>query len=288
MKLALGTVQFGLPYGIANKFGQVSLDEVRNILAIAFNSGIDTLDTAIAYGDSEVFLGKVGTRGFKIVTKLPPLSDGVTDIASWVDEHVKSALYRLKVDSLYALLLHCSKDLVGVKGRPMVNALERLKDNGVVQKIGVSIYSPLELDAAIEACALDLVQAPLNLFDRRLITSGWLHRLREKDVEVHVRSVFLQGILLMPRETIQEKFSPWFNLFDCWHSWLNENRISAVDACLAFVSSQPLIDRIVIGVDNSMQLNELLQSTVKGFPEQFPDLRCDDERLINPSKWNML
>ena len=288
MKLALGTAQFGLSYGIANKYGQVSLDEARKILAIANESGIDTIDTAIAYGESEVCLGEIGTRGFKVVTKLPALPDGVTDIASWVDDQVQAALCRLKVDFVYALLLHRSQDLVGAVGRPMVKALARLKDEGVVKKIGVSIYAPKELDAAIKACALDLVQAPLNLIDRRLITSGWLQRLHDQGVEVHTRSAFLQGLLLIPRELIHEKFSPWLNLFDHWYAWLQENRVSAAEACLGFVSSQPLIDRVVIGVDNCVQLRELLRAAIKVPPQQLPDLRCEDERLINPSKWNYL
>ena len=288
MNLVLGTAQFGLSYGIANQEGQVSREEVVQILALARENGIDTLDTAIAYGDSETCLGGVGTRGFKVITKLPPLPDKTTDIGAWVDEQMRASLRRLNVDSVYGLLLHRSDNLVGVEGRSLVQALERLKAEGIVGKIGVSIYAPQELDAVTQACVIDLVQAPFNLIDRHLVTSNWLQRLHDQGVEVHVRSVFLQGLLLMPRATIPEKFRPWFHLFDRWHAWLQENRFTAAEACLAFVASLPLIERVVVGVDSRDQLQELLRASVQEPPEQMPDLRCDDERLINPSNWNSL
>lgn len=288
MKLALGTVQFGLPYGIANQNGRVSHEEVCRILAYAREIGIDTLDTAVSYGDSEACLGAIGTPGFKIVTKLPALPDGVVNIVSWVDDQFRTSLHRLKVNSVYGLLLHRSENLVGVAGRSMVQALERLKAEGVVQKIGVSIYAPQELDVVTQACAIDLVQAPLNLIDHRLITSGWLQRLHDQGVEVHTRSAFLQGLLLMPRDPIPEKFSPWFHLFEHWHAWLRKNHVTAAETCLAFVASQSLIDRVVVGVDSRAQLQELLRAAGKEPPQQLPDLRCDDESLINPSNWNSL
>ena len=288
MKLALGTVQFGLPYGIANQNGQVSRGEVGKILTLARESGIDTLDTAIAYGDSEACLGSVGTHCFKVVTKLPALPGGVANVGAWVDEQIQNSLQRLKVDSVYGLLLHRSEQLVGESGRATINALERLKSDGIVQKIGVSIYAPRELDAVMEICSIDLVQAPFNLIDRRLLTSGWLQQLHDQGVEVHARSAFLQGLLLMKREAIPEKFSPWSNLFDSWHAWLQENPVTPVEACLAFLASHSFIDRIVVGVESHAQLQELLRAAPDQTPLQLPDLHCEDERLINPSNWNSL
>lgn len=288
MRLALGTVQFGLPYGIANPRGQVSREEAGKILTLARMSGIDTLDTAITYGDSEACLGALGTQGFKVVTKLPPLPEGTTDIGSWVHEQMQASLRRLKVDSVYSLLLHRSENLIGAAGRSMVQALERLKAEGLVGKVGVSIYAPQELDAATQACAIDLVQAPLNLVDRRLVTSGWLQRLHDLGVEVHARSAFLQGLLLIPRKAMPDKFGPWAALFDRWYAWLQENHVTAVEACLAFVASHTPINRIVVGVDSRAQLRELLRAAGKEQPQLLPDLRCEDERLINPSNWNSL
>ena len=288
MRLALGTVQFGLSYGIANQHGQVSRAEVGRILTLARESGIDTLDTAIAYGDSEACLGSVGTHGFKVVTKLPALPDGVSNVGNWVTDQIQNSLQRLKVGSVYGLLLHRSEQLIGESGRTMVTALERLKSDGIVQKIGVSFYAPSELDAVMQACSIDLVQAPFNLIDRRLLTSGWLQQLHDQGVEVHARSVFLQGLLLMKREAIPEKFSPWAHLFDSWHAWLQENSVTAVEACLAFLASHSFIDQTVVGVESHTQLQELLRTSPEQTPLQLPDLHCEDERLINPSNWNSL
>jgi len=245
------------------------------------------LDTAIAYGESEVRLGMVGTQGFNVITKLPPLADGVSDIAAWVRNQLQTSLSLLKVDAIYGVLLHRSQELAGASGRPIIQALQRLKAEGLVKKIGVSIYAPRELDAVIDICTIDIVQAPLNPIDRRLVTSGWLQRLHDQGVEVHTRSAFLQGLLLMPREEIPEKFSPWSNLFARWHSWLQENQVTAAQVCLAYLALQPFINRVVIGVDSRVQLQELLQ-TMGRLPEHLPDLHCDDERLINPSNWSLL
>ena len=286
--LALGTVQFGLPYGIANQIGQVSRGEVGKILVLARESGIDTLDTAIAYGDSEACLGSVGAHGFKVVTKLPALPDSVANVGTWVTDQIQNSLQRLKVDSVYGLLLHRSEQLVGESGRETINALERLKSDGIVQKIGVSIYAPSELDAVMQACSIDLVQAPFNLIDRRLLTSGWLQRLHDQGVEVHARSAFLQGLLLMKQEAIPEKFSPWSHLFNIWHAWLQERSVTSVEACLAFLASHSFIDRTVVGVESHNQLQELLRAAPEQTPLQLPDMHSEDERLINPSNWNSL
>lgn len=288
MKLALGTVQFGLPYGIANQKGKISRDEVKRILTLARESGIDTLDTAIVYGDSEASLGSVGTDGFKVVTKIPAIPDGVANVGAWITDQIQNSLQRLKVDSVYGLLLHRSEQLVGEYGQETIKALERLKSDGIVQKIGVSIYAPSELDVVMRACSIDLVQAPFNLIDRRLLTSGWLQQLHDQGVEVHARSAFLQGLLLMKRESIPEKFSYWSRLFDSWYAWLEENSVTPIKACLAFLASYSFIDRTVVGVENHIQLQELLLADSEQTPLQLPDLHCEDEKLINPSRWNFL
>jgi len=283
MKLALGTAQFGLPYGIANNAGKVSQSEVAKILTRARESGIDLLDTAIAYGDSETSLGAVGVDGFKVVTKLPAEID--SDIDMWVAQHLNASLRRLGVDAVYGLLLHRSEQLLGPHGWTLANALLKLKAEGLVSKIGVSIYAPEELDAVTRICAIDMVQAPFNLFDQRLMTSGWLTRLHDAGIEVHVRSAFLQGLLLMPRHHVPEKFLPWSALFDRWHLWLADGHSTAVQACLAFVS-HPMIDRVVVGIDSLVQLNEILHASATTPAVELPDLACNDTNLINPSKWH--
>ena len=288
MKLALGSVQFGLNYGIANKSGKVSRFEIEHILNLARQRGIDMLDTAIAYGDSESSLGVVGVNDFKVITKLPEIPDGVANVGAWVAEQVKGSLLRLKIKSVYALLLHQSNQLVGHSGEKIICALEQLKSDGVVQKMGVSIYAPTELDTVMQVCSVDIVQAPFNIIDRRLLNSGWLKRLHEQGVEIHARSTFLQGLLLMKKNEIPEKFRAWSSLFYTWHKWLEKNSVSSADACLSFIASHSFIDRTVVGVESRAQLEELLHFLSGLTNLQLPDLNCQDERLINPSNWKYL
>jgi aryl-alcohol dehydrogenase-like predicted oxidoreductase len=287
-RLALGTVQFGLPYGIANQRGQVSREDAKEIIALARLSGIDTIDTAIAYGESEGCLGDVGLDGFKVITKLPAIPENVVDVASWVRGQMQTSLQRLNVTSVYALLLHRSEQLLDPKGKALYQILEQLKAEGVVQKIGVSIYTPLELDGLMDVCAIDLVQAPFNLIDQRLQLSGWLQKLHDSGVEVHTRSAFLQGLLLMPTTAIPEKFKHWRPLFDTWHSWLHDNNTSAARACIEFVQSHPQIAKIVVGVESMDQLKQVIQAAKKSTNTSSPNINCSDEHLINPSNWNLL
>ena len=287
-RLALGTAQFGLSYGIANQDGQVTRPAAKAMLQLAAANGIDTLDTAIAYGESETCLGEIGVRGFKLVTKLPAVPDSCADVSGWVQEQVATSLGRLGVRALYGLLLHRPEQLLGTSGKALYQTLQVLKETGLVQKVGVSVYAPSELEALIPQYHFDLVQAPFNLMDRRLHTTGWLQRLKYEGVEIHTRSAFLQGLLLMPQTAIPPKFAPWSDLWGKWHEWLSGHNISAVQACLAFPLSVPEIDRVVVGADNVSQLVQIISAAASDVPSDLPDLSCDAENLINPARWSHL
>lgn len=289
MKLALGTAQFGSAYGVTNKTGQVKAQEVHEILKSAKQAGIDTVDTAVAYGESESVLGAAGLNGLKVVTKLPSIPGDLSDVRAWIREQVNYSLARLKAPQLYGLLLHRSQQLVGEAGEPVVLALEELKAEKKVEKIGVSIYSPVELEGVTKSCSIDLVQAPINLLDRRLKNSDWLSRLKILGIEIHARSVFLQGLLLMPPNTHPTKFLKWQSYWERWHNWLSKNpSITPVQACLQFVLKQPEIDRVVVGVDSHQQLLQLVQAIQEPVSVPFPDLCCSDEMLLHPSNWERL
>jgi len=288
VRLALGTVQFGLPYGVANKSGQVSQNEAQSMLRIASENGIDTLDTAIAYGESEECLGFAGVNNFKLVTKLPPIPDGCLDISGWIHEQVTSSLFRLGVKKLYGFLLHKSEDLLGPDGSELYRALDSLKEKGLVKKIGVSIYSPNELESLKKDFSFDLIQAPFNLIDQRLLHSGWMKKLKDSGIEIHTRSTFLQGLLLMTEIEISPKFSPWNGILKKWHNWLDENNISALQASLAFSLSFSEIDRVVIGADSVSQLQQIFDVIKLPLIFNFPSIDCDDDCLINPSRWSGL
>jgi aryl-alcohol dehydrogenase-like predicted oxidoreductase len=286
-RLALGTVQFGLPYGIANRQGQVTLAEAARIIDHGRARGLDTLDTAAAYGDSERRLGQIGVSGWRVVTKLPPLPPSCHDVEEWVESCTRSSLERLRVPQVYGLLVHRAADLASAAGDELVGALQRLKMRGIVGRIGASVYEPGELQAMVRHFPLDLVQAPLNVLDRRFESSGWLGRLKALGTEVHVRSVFLQGLLLLPREARPAKFDRWRLLWDVWDQWLCETGLSAAQACLGFALRHPSINRVVVGVENDAQLSDLLACALP-LPDEPPhELVSEDPELIDPSRWGL-
>ena len=287
-KLGLGTVQLGAPYGIANKRGQVSYQEAESLLAFARSSGIDLLDTAVAYGESESLLGEIGVDGFHVVTKLPAVPENGRDISGWVEQQVHSSLRRLRLARLYGLLLHAPAQLLEADGAKLSAGLEEMRRQGLVEKIGISMYSPDELEAIFPLFPLGMVQAPLNLVDRRLVETGWLQRLRSEGVEVHVRSVFLQGLLLMPLQEIPHKFARWTPLWEAWHGWLRKTGISPQAACLNFARSFAEIDRVIVGVDGLSQLQDLVGAVNATEPTDWPRIASSDAELVNPSLWNRL
>ncbi|MDC0063081.1 aldo/keto reductase [Candidatus Puniceispirillum sp.] len=286
-KIALGTVQFGLDYGVANEVGQVKSAEVQQILFEAKKNKIDMLDTAIAYGTSEVVLGGAGIDGFRVVTKLPALPTDQSDIGRWVRDHVNSSLKRLKQETLHALLLHRAQDLLGIGGAQLIQALRHLKSAGIVQKIGISIYDPEELNYIRNKIKIDIVQAPLSVIDRRMETGGSLDRLKDQGVEIHARSVFLQGLLLMERNKIPEQFLRWSSLWDLWHQKLRDSRVSPLEVCLAYPLALEQVDQVIVGVDSARQLQDILAATCAvdhTLDSSF--MISTDANLINPSNWS--
>jgi aryl-alcohol dehydrogenase-like predicted oxidoreductase len=285
MKLALGTAQFGLNYGISNSSGKINTEKAADLLSYAKRNGVDTLDTAIAYGDSEQALGSIGVDGWQVVTKLPALPEDETNVEFWVERQLQGSLSRLGVSNVYGLLLHRPQQLLERSGPALIHALERLKQQGLVKKLGVSIYQPEELGSLCDIMELDLVQAPLNVLDRRLIDSGWLAKLKAQNIEVHVRSIFMQGLLLMPATLRPEKFKRWQKLLAEWDSWLESNRLDPVAACLGFALSEPCVDKLIVGVENAAQLESIINASVIKSPRIPARISSLDIDLLNPARW---
>jgi len=286
--LALGTVQFGTSYGVSNKSGQTPFNEVKKILALAKENDINILDTAIAYGDSEAVLGKSGAEDFKIISKLPEVPDDCQDIAHWVNNEIHKSLERLGVKRLYGVLLHRPAQLLEPIGFALYDALQGIKEQGISLKIGVSIYEPVELDALFDIYSLDIVQAPLNILDRTLVESGWASRLHTAGVEVHARSVFLQGLLLLPPEERPNKFNRWNNVWRVWDGWLEQEGLSPLQACLRYVAHLSQIDAVVVGSNTAAQLIQIIEA-VEGELHTLPEFpRLKDKRLFNPASWYQL
>jgi len=288
MKIALGTVQFGLPYGVANQKGQVAESEVNKILEYAKECNIDLLDTAIGYGDSEQCLGNVGVNNWKIITKLPGIPQECININAWINDEFIESLKRLNVNRIKGLMLHRPMQLLDPIGKEIWSILQELKKCKLVEQVGFSIYEPKELEQLYTLFKPDIIQAPFNILDQRLKTSGWLEKLHNEGVEVHIRSIFLQGLLLIKKEDLPEKFNRWSSLWEAWDNWLTKEKLSPLEASISFVNLEPLIDYAVVGVDSLQQLEQIINISTKASCCPPKELIVTDQNLINPSNWKKL
>jgi len=288
-KIALGTVQFGIDYGI-NSGVKVESNEVINIINCARNNDIRLLDTAQLYGSSEQVLGDVNTQDFDIVTKTRGFDQEVITekVASFVISDLHQSLKLLKQKSLYAFLVHHGEDLLKPGGEMIFNQLKILKEQGLVNKIGVSAYIDSQLMKIIDRFDIDIIQLPMNILDRRLIDNGLLNKIHSKGIEIHTRSIFLQGLLLMNHNKRPKKFDRWSGLWKFWHEWLADNKLSPLEATIRYMISIPEISRVLVGVDNKDQLQSILNAIDGNLPPIPEELSMNDGDLLNPGNWNDL
>lgn len=272
-KLVLGTVQFGLQYGV-NSAGRPGEEAVRDILAAAWKGGIDTLDTSSAYGNAEEVLGRCRKDPFQLISKYPK---GVAPVA----EVFAESLRRLGTDSLYGYLLHHFE--VYRQSPAVWEDFLQLKADGRVRKIGFSLYEPAELEFILEQGApFDLLQIPFNLFDRKFLP--YMQELHAKGVEIHVRSTFLQGLFFKDRDVLPEKLLPLRKYLLQLDGYARENGLSVAETALNANLQNPCIDGVLIGVDNLQQLQGNLQA-VKDRPIGL-EIDVQEKELLNPVNWN--
>jgi aryl-alcohol dehydrogenase-like predicted oxidoreductase len=283
-RIVLGGAQLGLPYGILNGGETLSREEVARILDTAVDHGIDSIDTAIAYGHSESIIGEISQNRFKIISKLPPLPVDISNVSEWVYSQVQGSLSRLKCTSLDALLLHRPQDLTGAQGVELYAAIESLMAEKMIHRFGVSIYSPDDLEGIIDTFEIHVVQAPLNVFDRRIL--GVTDQLSALNIEVHVRSVFLQGVLIASPQDRPHRFEPWSEHFALFDEWVRSSGLSAMACCMGFALQQPGIAKLVIGTTSAESLDEIMNSIPNSVFEVPTHLQSSVEQLIDPRFWN--
>jgi aryl-alcohol dehydrogenase-like predicted oxidoreductase len=283
-RIVLGGAQLGLPYGILNGGETLSREEVARILDTAVDRGIDSIDTAIAYGQSESIIGETSQNRFNIISKLPPLPVDISNVSEWVHSQVQGSLSRLKCTSLDALLLHRPQDLTGAQGAELYAAIGSLMAEKMIHRFGVSIYSPDDLEGIIDTFEIHVVQAPLNVFDRRIL--GVTDQLSALNIEVHVRSVFLQGVLIASPQDRPHRFEPWSEHFALFDEWVRSSGVSAMACCMGFALQQPGIAKLVIGTTSAESLDEIMNSIPNSVLEVPTHLQSSVEQLIDPRFWN--
>jgi aryl-alcohol dehydrogenase-like predicted oxidoreductase len=276
-KLALGTVQFGLNYGISNEFGQTSISEARKILEEASNNGVRIIDTARAYGRSEDVLGQMGVNHFDVVTKLNPAELNKLT----VNEQVQNSLQKLNIKHLYGVLFHNAE---GALTNPeAVNKLQKLKEEGLVKKTGYSLYTPDELNKLLKKYPMpDILQVPFNILDKRF--EPQLVRLHDRGVEIHTRSTFLQGLFFMNPNGLDIFFNPVKDFIAALQEeFTNKKDLAAY--LLKEVLKLTFIDKVVIGVNTSDQMLENIRGLLSHSAQIHIDLPSVNDSILMPNLW---
>jgi spore coat polysaccharide biosynthesis protein SpsF (cytidylyltransferase family)/aryl-alcohol dehydrogenase-like predicted oxidoreductase len=287
-KFEIGSAQFGMYYGRFNLEGVPSHGVVEEILAHAYSLGIRLVDTAASYGIAEQVLGNsISFQKFDVVTKTPKF---VSQSISRNDaDYLKVSAYRsldlLKKNHLNGLLIHHANDLLLPGADYLYEALCLLRQNKVVEKIGTSAYSQDDIEKITERYELDIVQIPMNLLDRRLIESGYLEKLASKGTEIHVRSVFLQGLLLRDPSSLPNFFSNAKGVLTDFHLEARERSLKPAHVALHYLLKIPKITKIIVGIESLRQLKDLFDHFPKDLDFNYSRYKFDDSEVLNPVLW---
>ncbi|MCK4373256.1 MAG: aldo/keto reductase, partial [candidate division Zixibacteria bacterium] len=228
---------------------------------------------------------------FRIVTKTSKAAgDRITDndaadLAGTFDR----SLQRLKQQTVYGLLIHDADDLLKPGSQLLIDALRRVRDSGRVTKIGVSVYTGAQLDSVLDLFTPDLVQLPLNVLDQRLIADGRLDRLHQMGVEIHARSVFLQGLLLMEPQSLDAYFDPVRDRLEDYWNGMRQTGATPLEGALRFALGLSQIDTVIVDVCSRQELEDICVASMhRDFPEiDFGRWAVNDPRYVNPSRWRL-
>jgi len=283
MEIVLGTAQFGLDYGVTNSSGMVPPDEVKAILNYATNADIYKLDTAEAYGNSEIVVG--GYPFFDVMTKL-----SANKLAPYVKKNINleqcltENLLRLKRSSVYSVMIHDTEALNLEAIISCLSVLEQLKRDGIIAKVGISLYTPEKLEEITSNFSVDIIQVPINIFDQRFCTTKIKSIILEQRIDLYARSIFLQGSLLTPETP--KKLMIWDNYFESYRQFCLANKLSQLSCCLSFLKAMDFVKGIVVGTTKLSELKEIVDEFRSSTPKlDFRYLASSENRLINPSLW---
>ncbi|MCR4792046.1 MAG: aldo/keto reductase [Lachnospiraceae bacterium] len=295
MNLCLGTAQFGLNYGIQSN-GQPQEEAVFNMLSYAIDNGVTLLDTASAYGSAETVLGKYfsfcpsNIDKVGVVSKLKPDSFTENNKGEWSEIAIKSAkssLDTIGIKKFEAYLFHNATYIFNDKA---VEALAKVKEVGLADRIGVSIYSPEEAMKALEYPSIGAIQIPYNVFDRRLDKAGFFEIAKEKDVLVFARSSLLQGLIMMDANELPEKVKYARGYIERFHSICKQYKVEPLQVAIGYVGCRSGIDYVVFGSDNIKQLEEYIELKDFSLPrELIQDISRAfenvEDKVVNPTLW---
>jgi aryl-alcohol dehydrogenase-like predicted oxidoreductase len=286
MKIALGTANFNNSYGILKN--QISnYHKIKNIPKILKNNRIDYLDTAFDYGDFIINKNKK-IRNIKVITKIKLPTKKELVFIDNLEEVIKKKLLKLNINSFDTILFHDINDLKSVYADRFIKKIKSLKRLNYFKKIGASIYDPKDLNIVFTKFTPDVIQLPINIFDNRILSSPWLKKLKRKKIIIQARSVFLQGILTSKISKLEKilKNKYFLSKVKKLDTWCKLNKISRQEACLNFIKSINVVDILVIGINNSKQLIEILNFLKKKNNIIFKDFSTNKLEVIDPRKWS--
>ena len=288
-RLGLGTVQFGLNYGVANVNGQLAASEISRILLRAAGVGVQVLDTAAAYGESEQVLGQCldASMDFRLITKTIPLRQAAvgTNELRKISEAFERSLTKLRRNQIDTLMVHHAEDLLVKGGDTIFLKLKEWKAAGQIKKIGVSVYDRQQIDRLFERFDFDVVQLPFSVYDQRLLQDGTLARLASAGVEIHARSIFLQGILLMPSTQLPNHLVKFVDHHERYLAYLKSTRVKPLEAAISFVTDCPEISVALVGVSSDRDFEECIAAFSRDRILDLADFAVADKGLIDPRSW---
>lgn len=294
MKLCLGTAQLGMDYGIAGG-KKPNIATAVTLLNDAYNAGIRVFDTATAYGSAEAVLGvflrqpEINNNQIKIISKLSPgafSNCNNENMLVLAEECIKNSLEQMGLEKIYGYMFHNAQYIFDENA---IDALCSVQQKGYAEKIGVSIYTTQEAMRALESDKIDIIQIPYNIFDRRLHHCGFFERAKERGIEVYVRSVLLQGLLIMDEKDIPKYMTFALPSLREFHKLCKQFNIEPFAAAVKYVMNQSGVNYIVFGVDNTKQLNEYANLSADIPSELIDELTAKfqyvDEKVLMPNLW---
>lgn len=285
-QISLGTAQFGSNYGITNN-KKISFVNIKRIINLASKNNIKFIDTAYNYGDAEKILGKIGVKGWKISSKFPTIPKG-RKVSNWIENKLFRSLKRLNVPKIHSLLVHDSDQLKSFKlSKEIFYTLEKIKNDGYIKKIGVSIYNPNIIKKISNDFKIDIIQAPANIFDSRIFSKNIQTIIKEKKIELEIRSIFLQGLILQDLNKIPKKFQRFKEVFKKIDNFSKNHSISKTSIALSFLNKKRY-NRIVVGTTSVEDLKDIIKNTKPKKKIKFNMNFKNEKYLINPSLWNKI
>lgn len=291
-KIGIGSAQFGLNYGV-NSSKKINTSDIKKIFNYLYkNNKKCYIDTSPVYGNAESLIGKnlKKKNQFKIITKTISSNGNKIDkqFIKKLDYNFLLSLKRLKQKKIYSIMVHDVNDLFKRNSNLLYDYLLILKKKKLVKKIGVSIYDKKDINKILLKYKFDIIQLPCNIFDQRLIYDGTLDKLKKKNIELHARSIFLQGMLFKKINEIPKNFISLKKKLNLFHSRVNYSKITAQEAAISFVSNLKKFKTLIIGFDDFEQFKNIIENPIRKLPFKARDLYCRNKKSIDPRLWKKI